>query len=280
MRFLKYKKYASLFLASSVTLVILSTLGQFADFGNNNHDDIPSENIENAKNSSYINSTTDNTEHESQKPILLVHDVSPPYFDELKEIVEIIDKHNYSRNTVLFVIPDFENMTNNGKWDLRKNKEFVDYLHELKERGYRIELHGYKHTYHEFKYPKNIASDKLQKATVIMRDCGFNNTTLFLPPAWALSNESIEILTENNHTIILTDKIILPNGTTKKISNHEYTWYLKNHSVELYLKKAKLDYYIASKNKIPYYISMHPGVVNYGGGLIFLDKFLNETGKM
>ncbi len=207
-----------------------------------------------------------------EKPIILVHDVSPKYFTDLKEVVKIINKYNYSNNTILFVIPDLD-----GKWDLRKYKNFVEYLHKLEKRGYKIGLHGYEHTFHEFNCPKDICLEKLHNAELIMKDCGFNNITLFLPPAWVLSNESLKVLLANNFTIILTNKIIYPNGSSKKIINKEYTWYLKKKYVNEYLIKAENDYHYASKHKIPFYLSIHMGVVNYGGGLEFLDRFLNET---
>ena len=212
-----------------------------------------------------------------KKPIILVHDVSPKYFAELKEVVEIIDKYNYGNYTILFVIPDLENPPSGGKWNLLKNMNFVEYLHQLEKRGYKIELHGYKHTYHEFNCSRDECLEKLHNAEYIMKKCGFDNISLFLPPAWALNNESTEILLEHNYTIILTNMIIYPNGSSKKIINREYTWYIKENDVDKYLIKAKKDYLIASTNNIPFYISIHLGVVNYGGGLEFLDKFLNET---
>ena len=214
-----------------------------------------------------------------KKPIILVHDVSPKYFVELKEVVEIIDKYNYSNYTILFVIPNLENPPSDGKWDLRKNRDFVEYLHQLEKKGYKIELHGYKHTYHEFNCSKDEALKRLHNAELIMKECGFKNMSLFLPPAWALNNESTEVILNHNYSIILTNKIIFPNGSSEKIINKEYTWYLKKEYVNIYLMKAEIDYYYSSADNIPFYISIHPQTVTYGGGLEFLDKFLNETAK-
>ncbi|EHP89177.1 DUF2334 domain-containing protein [Methanotorris formicicus] len=228
----------------------------------------------------YLNKTSKEpkiTKNLYKKPIILVHDVSPKYFADLKEVVKVIDKHNYSNNTILFVIPELENPPSGGKWDLRKNKDFVEYLHQLEKRGYKIELHGYKHTFHEFNCSKDMCLEKLHNAELIMKECGFNNTTLFLPPAWALNNESLKVLLAHNYTIILTNKIIYPNGSSKKIINKEYTWYLKKEYVDMYLIIAEVDYHTASEYNVPFYVSIHLGVVNYGGGLEFLDRFLNET---
>ncbi|UXM84397.1 DUF2334 domain-containing protein [Methanococcus aeolicus] len=218
-----------------------------------------------------LNNISNNT---TQKPIILVHDVSPAYFDKLRKITSIIDKYNCSNNTILFVIPDLENPYSGGKWDLRKNKEFVDYLHQLEQRGYKIELHGYKHTYHEFNCSKSESSKKLHDAETIMSKCGFDNMTLFLPPAWALSNDSTYVILNHNYTIILTDKLIYPNGTIKKITNNEYTWYIPKNEIEYRKHEALFDY---KDSQYQFYISLHPEPVCYGGGLAILDYFLNKT---
>ena len=211
---------------------------------------------------------------QKNKPIILIHDVSPAYFDELKKIIPIIDKYNYSNNTILFVIPDLENPPCGGKWDLRKNKEFVNYLHQLENRGYKVELHGYKHTYHEFNCSKSVCSKKLYNAEIIMSKCGFDNMTLFLPPAWALSNDSMKVLLKHNYTIILTDKLIYPNGTIEKITNNEYTWYIPRYKIRYEETRALLDY---KTSNVQFYLSLHPKPACYGGGLVILDYFLNKT---
>jgi len=123
------------------------------------------------------------------------------------------------------------------------------------------------------------ALKRLHNAELIMKECGFKNMSLFLPPAWALNNESTEVILNHNYSIILTNKIIFPNGSSEKIINKEYTWYLKKEYVNIYLMKAEIDYYYSSADNIPFYISIHPQTVTYGGGLEFLDKFLNETAK-
>ena len=209
-----------------------------------------------------------------QKPIILIHDVSPAYFDELKKIVLIIDKHNYSENTILFVIPDLENPPSSGKWDLRKNREFVNYLHQLENKGYKIELHGYKHTYHEFNCSKSVCLERLRNAEDIMSECGFDNMSLFLPPAWTLSNDSMNVLLEHNYTIILTNELVYPNGTVEKITNKEYTWYISRYKIGYEETMALLDY---KTSHAQFYLSLHPKPTCYGGGLVILDHFLNKT---
>ncbi|AEH06343.1 DUF2334 domain-containing protein [Methanothermococcus okinawensis] len=271
-----YKKilYSFILLISMILLILSFNTNTNTNKLNHSINTTAVETINNISNNIY--NCSGNISNKSIKPIILVHDVSPAYFDDIKKIVSIIDKYNYSKNTILFVIPDLENPPNGGKWDLRKNKEFVNYLHQLEKRGYKIELHGYKHTYHEFNCSEEEASKKLHDAETIMSECGFNNMTLFLPPAWALNNESTKVLLNHNYTIILTDKLIYPNNTIEKITNKEYTWYIQKNITKIKYKeyKALSDYH---NSQYQFYISVHPKPACYGGGLVVLDYFLNKT---
>ena len=44
------------------------------------------------------------------EPIILIHDVSPVYLDDLKEIDEVISKYGYSKRTYLFLIVNHANV--------------------------------------------------------------------------------------------------------------------------------------------------------------------------
>ena len=215
-----------------------------------------------------------------EKPMIFIHDVTPRYFKELRKVVKIIDRHNYSSRTVLFVIPRFDPPHYGDKWDLRNNPHFVSYLHELQARGYRIELHGYEHIFHEFNCSYVTARERLENATFLMGSVGFGNFTLFLPPAWALSNESIESIKGYNLTIVMPDYFILPNGSIMRVWNHEYTWYIERNETDIRVLIALHDYNQTGRAGIPFYLSIHPQVIVYGGGLEFLDKFLNNVNGM
>jgi len=212
-----------------------------------------------------------------EKPMVLVHDVTPYYFSELREIIDVLDEYNYSNSTILFVIPVFDTAHYGDRWSLMRHPEFVKYLHELQKRGYRIELHGYAHTYHEFNCSYELASEKLDNATSMMSALGFGNMSLFLPPAWAINNESLRAILEHNLTLVMTDYMIFPNGSRVRIVNREYTWYINESQVPDRLRVALHDYIRASEEGVPFYLSIHPGVVNYGGGLEFLREFLREV---
>ncbi|XRP97498.1 DUF2334 domain-containing protein [Methanocaldococcus sp. 16A] len=222
---------------------------------------------------------SDNIQNKQNKPIILIHDVSPVYFDELKEIEKIINKHNYQNRTYLFLIVNHAN-----KYNLRDYPEFTAYLHKLEKEGYHIEFHAYNHIGEEFNCNKSVAEEKLNKSFKILEQCEFNPKEIkyFIPPRYALSKDAEKLFLEKNMTIILKNKMIIDrNGKIHpiKITNREYTWYLPKYLEKIAEYLAVIDYKLSIKENRQFFLSIHPKAVNYGGGLEFLDKFLNETSK-
>ena len=202
------------------------------------------------------------------KPIILVHDVSPLYYNELKEIVKIIDKHNYQNRTYLFII-----VNHNNKHNLKYYPKFVEFLHKLEDEGYHIELHGYNHIDGEFNCNKEIAEEKIKKSLKILKDCRFSNISYILPPRYEVSKDAEDVMLSYNLTII-TENYILTKTEWIPIKNREYTWYLPESFTKIMLILAEFDY---KTSKHQFYLSIHPKSINYGGGIEFLDEFLNET---
>jgi len=202
---------------------------------------------------------------ETPKLTILIHDVSPVYFNYLKEITAVISAYGLQNETYLLIIPDHAD-----KYDLRKYPEFVEYLHSLEREGYHIGLHGYTHIGREFDCNESTAEERLENALEIMNDVNLT-PTVFLPPRYALSREAEEVILAHNLTLITKDSIIFPNGTEEHITNREYTWYISKLKLPFELRKAKKDY-LSSKD--PFYLSIHPRAVNNEAGMEFLRKFL------
>ncbi|AEF96711.1 DUF2334 domain-containing protein [Methanotorris igneus] len=250
------------FIFSAVILVLLII---FTFEVSNSHEIDPLGNISN----NISNNTT-------KKPIIFIHDVSPKYFNELKDIEKIINKHNYQDRTYLFIIVNHAN-----KYNLKKYPKFVKYLHHLENEGYHIEYHGYNHIGEEFNCNKTVAEEKLNNSFKILNDCEFNTKKIkyFIPPRYKISKDAEEIFLNKNITIIMDYYILKKeNNSIKKIiiTNKEYTWYLPENLVKPAEILAEIDY---KSSQHQFCLSIHPKAVNYGGGLEFLDYFLNITNK-
>jgi predicted deacetylase len=153
-------------------------------------------------------------------------------------------------------------------------------LHHLENEGYHIEYHAYNHEGKEFNCNKPTAEEKVNKSFEILKDCGFNTTNIkyFIPPRYEPSDDAENIFLNKNFTIIMDYYIVKKKGELIKIeiiTNKEYTWYLpKNMTKEMEI--LALSDYKTSQHQ--FYLSIHPKAINYGGGLEFLDYFLNKTG--
>ena len=249
------KKLLYSFVFSTIMVSLLIII-----FGiNNNHKFDPLNNISN-------NST--------QKPIILIHDVSPKYFDELKDIEKIINKHHYQDRTYLFIIVNHAN-----EYNLKDYPKFVKYLHHLEDEGYHIEYHGYDHIGGEYNCNKTIAGEKLNESFEILKNCGFKTKSIkyFIPPRYKLSEDARDVLLDKNITIIMDYYILKKeNDSVKKIiiTNKEYTWYMPKKGINVIEMLAVLEY---NTSQHQFCLSIHPKAVNYGGGLEFLDYFLDKT---
>ena len=221
------------------------------------------------------NTLSDIFNESNQKPIILIHDVSPVYFNELKDIEKIINKNHYQNRTYLFIIVNHANEHN-----IKNYPEFVKYLHHLEDEGYHIEYHAYNHEGKEFDCNKSTAEEKVNKSFEILKDCGFNTTNIkyFIPPRYGLSKDAKEVFMNKNISIFAENQLFKKeNGNIKciTITNKEYTWYLPKNMTKEAEVLALSDY---KTSQHQFYLSIHPKAVNYGGGLEFLDYFLNKTG--
>lgn len=196
---------------------------------------------------------------------ILIHDVSPGYLPQLREITAIIDEYNLQNETYLFVIPN-----HGGGEPIGNHPEFVAFLRNLSSEGYHIELHGYDHIGREFDCERDEAGRRLEMGLGELGDAGFV-PGYFIPPRYALSGDALDVLLSHNLTVIGEDFIYLPNGTIWPIINREYTWYLPHPLLDYQLESARTSY---RDTKGTFFLSIHPKAVNNGAGLEFLRGFL------
>ncbi len=197
---------------------------------------------------------------------ILVHDVSPVYTEQLREITAVIDSYGLQNETYLFVIPN-----HGGEKPLCRYPAFVEFLKELEREGYHIELHGYTHVGREFDCNADRAEEKLELGLGEFRKCGLPYPRYFIAPRYALSKDALDVLLGHNITVIGQNFIYFPNGEVEHICNREYTWYLDEGALPRELSMAE-GAYLSVRGT--FFLSIHPKAVNTGAGMEFLRDFL------
>jgi len=207
-----------------------------------------------------------------EKPVLLIHDVSPWYIDYIKEIVAVTDKFGYQDSTYLFVI-----VNHAERAPIERYRDFIDYLHGLEKKGYHIELHGYNHIGKEYDTDYKTASEDLRRAMVTMFMLGFLPHYIF-PPRNAYTRDSLSAMHAFGLNVITANNYYGANGEHVKIMAREYTWYLETkQQYEKEKTKFIQDRNYAINHNIPFYISIHPKAVNTLFGMKLLREILTNA---
>ncbi|QDA30980.1 DUF2334 domain-containing protein [Thermococcus indicus] len=196
---------------------------------------------------------------------ILIHDVSPGYFEQLREITALIDTYSLQNATYLFVIPN-----HGGGMPLEDYPAFVAFLGRLKAEGYHVELHGYAHTGDEFDCNASTAEKKLELGLRVL-SCLNVTPEYFIAPRYSLSEDALAVLLSRNITVIGEDFVYFPNGTVEPVYNREYTWYLPSPFLDYQLASARASY---AHTGGTFLLSLHPKAVNNDAGMEFLREFL------
>jgi predicted deacetylase len=196
-----------------------------------------------------------------------VHDVSPGYDEELREVIEVLERHrNAFDRAVLFVIPN-----HGGRDPISLHPEFVNYLMRLESMGYELGLHGYSHTNPltkpEFDTSLKEAERLLNLAKSEFEKAGLDFPEVFLPPGWRTSSEVAKLLRKRFEMVYYFYYLETKDGIVPSKS-HEYVWHgIRAGGVRL----ARLDYL---RSEGIYRLTLHLGAINDPRGLEFLDEFL------
>lgn len=156
-----------------------------------------------------------------------IHDVTPKFESELKEIIAELNRRGIHSRSIL-VIPNYE-----LNYDVSKNENFTAWLHDLEKTGDEIVHHGYEHVSHSRKYRslkkwflgemcaqgcaefQNInyeeARERLQKGKAIFEKIKMAPKG-FVAPGWLLNTESERAVQDENfaYTTLLNGLRIFP----------------------------------------------------------------------
>ena len=124
--------------------------------------------------------------------IVTIHDVAPEYSDKIFRAADELEKLGIHYN--LAVIPYLKKREDNL---ISRNAEFVN---KLLGYGQVIAVHGNYHETNDGKiedfhtFSKDEAKKHLQNAINILKEAGISNTTVFVPPTWAINQPAIDDL--------------------------------------------------------------------------------------
>ena len=156
--------------------------------------------------------------------IVTIHDVAPEYSEKISRVADQLEKLDIHYN--LAIIPYLKKRKDNL---VSRNPEFVK-----KMLGYEQEvaLHGNYHEtddgkiedFHSFSIEE--AKKHLQSAINVLKEAGISNTTVFVPPTWAINKPTIDDLIELGFKLVegKEEILIIDGKNTKKLHAGVLNW--------------------------------------------------------
>jgi predicted deacetylase len=157
--------------------------------------------------------------------IVTIHDVAPEYSEKISRVADQLEKLDIHYN--LAVIPYLKKRKDNL---ISRNPDFVK-----KVLGYEQEvaLHGNYHEtddgkiedFHSFSVEE--AKKHLQNAINVLEEAGISNTTVFVPPTWAINKPTIDDLIELGFKLVEGKEeilIIIDGKNAKKLHAGVLNW--------------------------------------------------------
>jgi len=210
--------------------------------------------------------------------IVSIHDICPLYFHQTKEIISILNNIGVKK-ICLKIIPNYL-----GEWNILKDKKFLKWLLEEKEKGNEIIQHGYTHK--NWKNPKSSsefsqlnyeeAKKFIQEGKEILKKAGINCKG-FTSPTWKQNEEAIRAIIDcefDYFTTLLWIRKIKPN---KKIFLPAFGF----HSICSPLEYgAMIGNAIAMETLLPFQncnrIVLHPQNIHENKAFLFVIKMLKK----
>jgi predicted deacetylase len=194
--------------------------------------------------------------------IVTIHDVAPEYSEKLSRVADQLEKLDIYYN--LAIIPYLKKRKDNL---ISRNPDFVK-----KVLGYEQEvaLHGNYHEtddgkiedFHSFSIEE--AKKHLQSAINVLKEAGINNTTVFVPPTWAINKPTIDDLIELGFELVEgKEEILIIDGKNSKklhagVLNWDQTGSPEKNKEYLTKNKQLFRLEVMQKNSRLVRIAIHP----------------------
>lgn len=201
---------------------------------------------------------------DNKKPFAIVtmHDVAPEYSEKIFRVADELEKLGIHYN--LAIIPYLKKKKDNL---ISRNPEFVKKVLEYEQ---EVALHGNYHEtddgkiedFHTFSIEE--AKKHLQNAIKVLKEAGISNTTVFVPPTWAINKPTIEDLIQLGFKLVegKEEILIIDSKKTRKLHAGVLNWDQSGspEKNKEYLTKNKQLYSleVMQKNSRLVRIAIHP----------------------
>jgi predicted deacetylase len=194
--------------------------------------------------------------------IVTMHDVAPEYSEKIFRVADELEKLGIHYN--LAIIPYLKKKKDNL---ISRNPEFVKKVLEYEQ---EVALHGNYHEtgdgkiedFHTFSIEE--AKKHLQNAINVLKEAGISNTTVFVPPTWAINKPTIDDLIQLGFKLVegKEEILIIDSKKTRKLHAGVLNWDQSGspEKNKEYLTKNKKLYSleVMQKNSRLVRIAIHP----------------------
>jgi predicted deacetylase len=194
--------------------------------------------------------------------IVTMHDVAPEYSEKIFRVADELEKLGIHYN--LAIIPYLKKKKDNL---ISRNPEFVKKVLEYEQ---EVALHGNYHEtddgkiedFHTFSIEE--AKKHLQNAINVLKEAGISNTTVFVPPTWAINKPTIDDLIQLGFKLVegKEEILIIDSKKTRKLHAGVLNWDQSGspEKNKEYLAKNKQMYEleVMQKNSRLVRIAIHP----------------------
>ena len=194
--------------------------------------------------------------------IVTMHDVAPEYSEKIFSVADELEKLGIHYN--LAIIPYLKKKKDNL---ISRNPEFVKKVLEYEQ---EVALHGNYHEtddgkiedFHTFSIEE--AKKHLQNAINVLKEAGISNTTVFVPPTWAINKPTIDDLIQLGFKLVegKEEILIIDSKKTRKLHAGVLNWDQSGspEKNKEYLTKNKQLYSleVMQKNSRLVRIAIHP----------------------
>jgi predicted deacetylase len=194
--------------------------------------------------------------------IVTMHDVAPEYSEKIFRVADELEKLGIHYN--LAIIPYLKKKKDNL---ISRNPEFVKKVLEYEQ---EVALHGNYHEtddgkiedFHTFSIEE--AKKHLQNAIKVLKEAGISNTTVFVPPTWAINKPTIDDLIQLGFKLVegKEEILIIDSKKTRKLHAGVLNWDQSGspEKNKEYLTKNKQLYSleVMQKNSRLVRIAIHP----------------------